>query len=504
MINWNILINYTSWVYDVTNRYMPALRGHKYHILPTSSSPILISFALLMLLMTFVFNFHGSRAEFFFFENNINNIVAWFHSKIFSNAIEIYYFGILNSIFTKLFVNFVIYKKAHIFWLSPFLLTLGIFFLWSSNAIGEGTTVKAAFFNFKKNSFSFAGKLNIESLFHSNLVWKGFKIGFILFIISEIMFFFGFFWGFFHSSISPTVQIGAVWPPIDVEFITVKGFAIANTVILLTSGATLTIAHYAFELIPQKRNNLYKNNVSFVEAEEIFEERLNKNYNELNKKIFNSSKPEIYLFPFSSYFKILDSKFPTKSQYSFAIPFNLLFNPFKKHFAWNLGLKDTEILVKLYINLMLDATILLALLFMIFQVTEYFISPVNINTGIYGSTFYMITGLHGAHVFIGTCFLIYCRSAVSIAWNIKSIFLFFYACFKNLFFFIYRDKKIIFSETKESFKYIENSNPVDHYGKFGIESFESAAWYWHFVDVVWIFVFGFVYVWSHLTVLDQQ
>jgi hypothetical protein len=50
----------------------------------------------------------------------------------------------------------------------------------------------------------------------------------------------------------------------------------------------------------------------------------------------------------------------------------------------------------------------------------------------------------------------------------------------------------------------EESNTIDHYGKFGIESFESAAWYWHFVDVVWIFVFGFVYVWSHLTVLDQQ
>ncbi len=50
----------------------------------------------------------------------------------------------------------------------------------------------------------------------------------------------------------------------------------------------------------------------------------------------------------------------------------------------------------------------------------------------------------------------------------------------------------------------EESNTIDHYGKFGIESFESAAWYWHFVDVVWIFVFGFVYIWSHLTVLDQQ
>lgn len=71
---------------------------------------------------------------------------------------------------------------------------------------------------------------------------------------------------------------------------------------------------------------------------------------------------------------------------------------------------------------MLDLTLLLALLFMVFQGTEYFISPVNINTGIYGSTFYMITGLHGAHVFIGTCFLLYCRTAVAPARNIRSIF----------------------------------------------------------------------------------
>jgi heme/copper-type cytochrome/quinol oxidase subunit 3 len=42
------------------------------------------------------------------------------------------------------------------------------------------------------------------------------------------------------------------------------------------------------------------------------------------------------------------------------------------------------------------------------------------------------------------------------------------------------------------------------YGKEGIESFECAAWYWHFVDVVWIFVFAFIYVWSHLTVLEHN
>jgi cytochrome c oxidase subunit 3 len=66
----------------------------------------------------------------------------------------------------------------------------------------------------------------------------------------------------------------------------------------------------------------------------------------------------------------------------------------------------------MYVNVMLNCTLILAILFMIFQIIEYFISPVNIDTGIYGSTFYMITGLHGFHVFIGTCFLLYCRTAV--------------------------------------------------------------------------------------------
>lgn len=154
---------------------------------------------------------------------------------------------------------------------------------------------------------------------------------------------------------------------------------------------------------------------------------------------------------------------------------------------------------------MLDLTLLLAILFMVFQGTEYFISPVNINTGIYGSTFYMITGLHGAHVFIGTCFLFYCRTAVSTAINLKTIFIY-------IFNFLTLLATSLFSvkiKEKKSFETIINEQEssietIEHYGKFGIESFESAAWYWHFVDVVWIFVFGFVYVWSHLTVLNQQ
>jgi len=326
------------------------------------------------------------------------------------------------------------------------------------------------------------------------------------------MFFFGFFWGFFHSSISPTIQIGAVWPPIDVEFITVKGFAIANTVILLTSGATLTVAHYAFELIPQKRNKLESEETNFTDSEGSFTIRLNDLYSEINSSVFNTSRPEIYAFP-SNY--IEDAFFEDEYAYEdeeekklffLALPIKLLISPFKKHFNRNLSLKDTEITIKLYINLMLDLTLLLAILFMIFQGTEYFISPVNINTGIYGSTFYMITGLHGAHVFIGTCFLFYCRTAVSPAINLKTLYWYLYGiAYNSAELFLgdryTKEEKTLSALVDESETNIES---IEHYGKFGIESFESAAWYWHFVDVVWIFVFGFVYVWSHLTVLSQQ
>jgi cytochrome c oxidase subunit 3 len=181
-----------------------------------------------------------------------------------------------------------------------------------------------------------------------------------------------------------------------------------------------------------------------------------------------------------------------------------LISPFTKHFTRNFSIWDTEVQAKLYINLMLNATLILAILFMAFQVTEYFISPVNINTGIYGSTFYMITGLHGAHVFIGTCFLFYCRIAVSVNWNTKALMVLVYWVINSFFHVIFPKKISIDEEDKPINRTTENTNPVDHYGRFGIESFESAAWYWHFVDVVWIFVFGFVYVWSHLTVLDQQ
>ena len=99
------------------------------------------------------------------------------------------------------------------------------------------------------------------------------------------------------------------------------------------------------------------------------------------------------------------------------------------------------------------ATILLGALFTSIQAFEYAGAPfmfVGDEANIYGSTFMMATGFHGAHVIIGTIFLTVC----------------------------------LFRAYRGHFR------PEQHFG------FEAAAWYWHFVDVVWLFLFIFVYVWG--------
>ncbi|MBM3486693.1 MAG: cytochrome c oxidase subunit 3 [Alphaproteobacteria bacterium] len=98
----------------------------------------------------------------------------------------------------------------------------------------------------------------------------------------------------------------------------------------------------------------------------------------------------------------------------------------------------------------LALTVLLGLTFTGVQAYEYGHAAFGFRDGIYSSTFYMATGFHGFHVIVGTVFLIVC----------------------------------FFRTLKDHFK------PEHHFG------FEAAAWYWHFVDVVWLFLFCCIYWWG--------
>ena len=95
--------------------------------------------------------------------------------------------------------------------------------------------------------------------YHTSLVVRGLRIGMVLFIVSEVMFFAAFFWGFFHSSLGPTVEINAVWPPLGIDVISPWGVPLVNTLILLTSGAGVTWCHHGllFGLRTQSRIALW-------------------------------------------------------------------------------------------------------------------------------------------------------------------------------------------------------------------------------------------------------
>ncbi len=99
---------------------------------------------------------------------------------------------------------------------------------------------------------------------------------------------------------------------------------------------------------------------------------------------------------------------------------------------------------------MLALTVVLGILFSYVQFYEYAHAPFDFKDFIYGATFFMATGFHGFHVLVGTIFLIVCLLRAMAG----------------------------------------HFTPEKHFG------FEAAAWYWHFVDVVWLFLFFAIYIWG--------
>lgn len=217
--------------------------------------------------------------------------------------------------------------------------------------------------------------------YHTSVVLKGLRMGVVLFIVSEVMFFFAFFWAFFHASVAPNIDLGGVWPPIGINILNPLHIPLLNTFILLISGVAVTLSHH-------------------------------------------SLCAEGAIVEYDASFDILGSK----------------------------KIMDVNAFSISVVSLIV--TLLLAVEFTLWQLFEYSEATFYINDGVYGSTFYLTTGFHGFHVFVGTIFLF-----VSLVRLLGAHLL------KN-----------------------------HHFG------YEAAIWYWHFVDVVWLFLYVFVYCWSAGTI----
>ena len=138
------------------------------------------------------------------------------------------------------------FSIANNFLMSAFLVLIFSMSFWWRDVISEGTYIGN----------------------HTLAVQKGLNMGVALFIVSEALFFLAIFWAFFHSALSPTVELGAQWPPKGIQAINPFELPLLNTVILLSSGVTVTYAHHS--LIQGNRRSALKGIIMTVILAFIF------------------------------------------------------------------------------------------------------------------------------------------------------------------------------------------------------------------------------------------
>jgi heme/copper-type cytochrome/quinol oxidase subunit 3 len=253
----------------------------------------------------------------------------------------------------------------------------------------------------------------------------------MLFISTEIMFFFSLFWAFFHGSLSPAIAFDNSWPPKGISVINAFGPPIWGTWVLWMSSI------YALYIKDLMLLNFIQNWAQILRS-------------------FN-------------------------------------------------------------------ALLILAILFTICQLFEFYLATFSFREGLYGSIFYLLTGFHGIHVIIGTIFLMICwiryylnlsREIYNFQTFFKGLFLTFYNFFnvepilndsltdstylnKSKFskiseFLLFKNKL----KVNVTNSYIKNLNK-NWWQPYHFTGLETGIWYWQFVDIVWIFVWIIIYVWGN-------
>ena len=243
---------------------------HPFHVLTSSKLPVTTSALMGVLALTLIAKLHGI---------SVNDLSAF--SYVTSFVLDpLYSVGKLHHVSVNLTILNLIALLTSAIW------------AWSVNLFGESTS---------------GGH-------HTFRVQQALKYGMLLFLVSEAMLFFPFFWAFFHGSLSPAVALGAVWPPVGIKGLeTLDPFMLplVNTLVLLCSGVAVVGAHRAI--------------------------------------IYGHKSVVINMMYLATSFGIF--------------------------FSW-------------------------------LQFIEYGLTKFTINDGLYGSVFFMLTGLHGFHVLVGTTLLL--------------------------------------------------------------------------------------------------
>jgi len=333
---------------------------------------------------------------------------------------------------------------------------------------------------------------------HTIEVQKGFQYAIILFILSELMLFFSFFWAYFHFNLNSNSNIGGSYTPKGIVPFYWYRIPMLNTILLLSSGLSLTISH----ILVLELDRIKK---AFIWVNSIFKYRSIIWFNP------SSSSLEFDVFYLNRMVKTNITFLTKRLQYLSAF---FLFNRKRSWLLKNIGHRSYSHIYRLgrishdcqmftskafivsnnkmpkdsvwQFNFWMLSTVVFGFIFLIYQIYEYTSCLFSINDSSYGAVFFSLTGLHGLHVFVGVMSL-FLVIVISLKKNFGKSYGSYKTWRRKLHLYLDRSKR---AKNSYNFKYWTHRI-----------AFDGSAWYWHFVDVIWFFVFIFVYWWGFVSIV---